>query len=359
MMDKESPRRRVFPWPQYRTNPYLPRLMRELGARGFEDVNEWRFGGGAARLEPGDWVHFHWPGAKLQTPLRFHYRWNVYRFRRQLDRLRARGIRLCWTAHNLLPHDDPFPQLAREARLALLEAVEHVFVHFPGALTRLADELGWRGPSTVIPHGHYADDYPAPPERGPARAALGLAEDAFVVLLLGALRPYKGIAEAVAAFQAIARASDRMIVAGRPEGRVGAELAAARSDPRVLVNARLVPGAEMVQMLAAADAFVLAHRVFFTSGSAVLATSFGLPIVGPAEEHLASFGGEPRLWDAPPTREGLAGALERLRGATVDREALRQAALRDFSWSVAADRVAAVLGGPARSSELDARVTPK
>jgi len=345
-MNNGSPPRRVFPWPQYRTNPYLPRLMRELVARGFEDIDDWRFGGGTARLERGDWVHFHWPGAKLQKPLRLHYRWNVYRFRRNLDELRARGVRLCWTAHNLLPHDDPFPELAREARLALLDAVEHVFVHFPGARTRLADELGWRGPTTVIPHGHYTDDYPAPPTRAQARAALGLPPDAFVVLLLGALRPYKGVGDAVAAFQAIARPQDRMIVAGRPEGNMRAELDAARTDTRILVDARLVPGDEMVQMLAASDVFVVAHRAFFTSGSAVLATSFGVPIVGPAEEHLSSFGGEPRLWNAPPTRDGLAAALERLRSAPpIDREALRQSALRDFSWTVAADRVAAVLRG--------------
>jgi beta-1,4-mannosyltransferase len=352
-------RRRVLPWPQFRMNPYLPRLMRELEARGFDDVRESYYGDAVARLDAGDWVHFHWPGARLISPTRAGYRANLLRFRRRLDELGARGIRMCWTAHNLLPHDDPSRELAREARHALLAAVEHVFVHFPGARARLADELGWRGPVTTIPHGHYADAFAEPPPRHVARAALGLADDAFVVLLFGTLRPYKGIAQAIAAFRAVGRDCDRMIIAGLPAAAtVFADLAAARADARIRVDARVIPDDEVPGLLVAADAFLLAHRDFFTSGAAVLAASFGLPIVGPAIEHLASFGGEPRLWPTSSDVAGLAAGLDRLRGVgAIDRTGLRRASILDWSWDLAADRTAAVLHAE-RDRCTTARLTP-
>src|SRR4051812_28208634 len=102
---------RVLPWPYWTGNPYLPRFCAALEAGGVDVVRARIRPLGLLRMRRGDWVHFHWPGAPLISRDRARYARRVDRFVRLLDGLRARGVRLAWTAHNLLPHDDPHPEL--------------------------------------------------------------------------------------------------------------------------------------------------------------------------------------------------------------------------------------------------------
>jgi beta-1,4-mannosyltransferase len=328
----------VHPYPRWIRNPYLLRLTRGLEAHGVDVRWSHLLTSIALTAEPDDWVHLHWPGGKLQSRSRTVYRANLAIFRALLGRLRRNRVRIAWTAHNLFPHDDAHADLAREGRKILVGALDHVFVHFDGAQRTLADELGWRGPVTVTPHGHFADDYPAPPARADARRTLGLPAAGQVALVFGLLRPYKGIGDAVRGFLEVARPDDRLIIAGHPEGDVGAELALAKGDPRVLVHARRIPKDEVPVLFGAADVALLAHRQFFTSGSAVLALSMGVPLVGPAVHHLAAL---PHV--TAITGGGIAEALVRARDVSVDPEELRGWARRELSWETSIARTASVL----------------
>jgi beta-1,4-mannosyltransferase len=339
---------RVLPWPYWTGNPYLPRFCDELEACGGVAVIRTRFRPLALRqLGRGDWLHLHWPGDLLRSPDRRRYGRRIAGFLRALDRLRGRGVRVCWTAHNLVPHDDPHPDLGLEARRAMVARLDHVLIHFATAGVMLEDELGWRGPTTVIPHGHYADVYGGLADPVASRRAIGAPGHGLILLMLGQLRPYKGIAAAVAAFQRIATGDDRLIVAGRPEGDVAVELAAARADDRIVVRAERIPAAELAGYHAAADAVLLAYRASFTSGAAVMALSLGCPAVGAGGPHLASLGPEPRVFAADrPDPASLAAAIERRRAhGPIDRAALRAWARTHLSWSAAARRAAAVFRG--------------
>lgn len=265
-------------------------------------------------------------------------------FLRQIRELKDRGVRIAWTAHNLVPHDDPYPELGRQARQNLLDLCDHVFIHFPGARAILAEEFGYTGPTTVVHHPHYIDSHPAPPSQSEARAELKLPADGFVALSFGLIRPYKGIDDIIAAFQKIARENDRLILAGHPEGDVAAELEAARRDPRIVLHAKHIPTAEVPTYFAAADAAVIAHRAFFTSGSALLALSMGCPVVGPAVNHLADLAGGQRLYPAELGADGLAAGLSDARDNAhlLDRDRLREWTADYGSWRVAAERSAAV-----------------
>jgi glycosyltransferase involved in cell wall biosynthesis len=337
---------RVLPWPLWTSNPYLDRFCREIGSRGVEVVMQSRRAG-LRRLDRGDWVHLHWPGGPLISPRRWLYAWRIRRFAAFVRTLKREGLRLAWTAHNLYPHDDPHPDLGRRARHDLIPHLDHVFVHFPSAITTIADELGYRGPTTVIPHGNYIDDYGELGDRSAARAQLGLPADGFVALMLGQLRPYKGIGEAVTAFMAMAGEHDRLVIAGRSIGDIGPELAVAAGDPRVIIRIGHVPAEQIGPYHAAADCFVAAHRSTFTSGSAVMALSLGCPIVGPAVHHLASLGPQPRLWATDGTVQGLAEGLRQRKAAgPLDREAIREWAREHLSWASAGELAAAVFLAP-------------
>jgi glycosyltransferase involved in cell wall biosynthesis len=333
---------RVLPWPLWMSNPYLSRFCREIEVRGVEVVMADRIMG-LGKLAPGDWVHLHWPGEPLVSSHRWLYASQSWGFEVFLRMLKRRGLRLAWSAHNLFPHDDPHPDLGRQARRNLVPHLDHVFVHFPSAIGTIAEELDYRGPTTVIPHGNYIDDYGELGDREAARARLELPAEGFIALMLGQLRAYKGIGEAVTAFLALAGEQDRLIIAGRTIGDIGPELKIAQGDPRVIVRLGHVPNDQIGPYHAAADCFVAAHRSTFTSGSAVMALSLGCPIVGPAVNHLASLGPEPRLWATDGSVEGLSEGLRRRKAAgAVDRAAIREWTREHLSWATAGERAANV-----------------
>ncbi len=335
---------RVLAWPRWLGNPYLPRLLAALRDEGLDARVHASLTLGSLSLRAGDWLHLHWPGEAYAHRARWLYKMRARAMRSLLRRLKRRGVRIAWTAHNMVPHDDPHPDLGRRARRELLALVDHVFVHFAGAQAELAETFGYTGPVTVVHHPHYADTYPAPPPRAEARARLGLPADGFVALAFGLIRPYKGVGTVITAFQQIARADDRLVLAGAPEGDVAAELALGADDPRIVVHARRIDEEEVPYYFAAADVTVIAHRAFFTSGSALLGLSMGTPIVGPPIHHLADLAGGQRLFPAEPGVAGLAAALARAREAapTIDRAAVRAWAEHHGTWRVAAARIAAV-----------------
>lgn len=345
----------VLVWPHWFDNPYMPSLVGALRDEGIAVTSPHILSSGSAHLKPGDWLHAHWSTEAHTHHLRWLYRTRSVVFRQQLRRLKRRGVRIAWTAHNLLPHDDPHPDLGRQARRDLLALADHVFIHFPGAQAILAREFGYNGPCTVVHHPHYIDSHPAPPTQLDARAKLGLPSGGFVALAFGLIRPYKGIDDIIHAFQKIAGEQDRLILAGHPEGDVAAELALAQRDHRILLHDRRIPAADVPTYFAAADAAVIAHRAFFTSGSALLALSMGCPVIGPEINHLADLAGDQRLYPIELGVDGLAAGLAEARDKTesVDRQALRHWAASYGSWRTAAAASAAVF----RDGTMTARRT--
>jgi beta-1,4-mannosyltransferase len=350
------PRTRVLPWPYWAENPYIPRFLAELEARGVTVLRHKVGAPRLTRLRAGDWIHFHWPGALLIARARWQYRARVRLFEMFLARMRARGVRLAWTAHNLRPHDDPHPDLGLRARRAMTSQLDHVFVHFPSASASIRRELGYEGPITVIPHGNFIEACAPLADREESRRLVGLRSTGLGLLMLGRLRPYKGIGNAIRAFRLTGRTDDRLIIAGRPQSGIEHELAQASDDHRIAIHLGDIGDVDVARYHAAADAVLQAHVATFTSGTAVLALSFGCPVIGRAIHHLEALGPEPRVFatsDNGP--EALARGIERRRSwGPVDRHAIREWAREELSWRTAGDRAAEVFlrDEPARGRSI-------
>jgi beta-1,4-mannosyltransferase len=344
MLTRQQTRLRVAAWPKWFANPYLPRLLGALRDEGLDAFASQSLAVATARLRAGDWLHLHWPGETHTHDARWRYCARAAVIRAELQTLKRRGVRIAWTAHNLVPHDDPHPDLGHRARREMLSLVDHVFVHFASARRDLAEAFGYTGPSTIVHHPHFMDTYAAPPPRASARARLGLPDDGFVALTFGRIRPYKGVGATIEAFRRIAGEHDRLVIAGPREGDVSAELALADGDPRILVHARTIPHDDVPLYFGAADVAVTAYRDFFTSSVAPLSLSMGCPVVGPAIHHLADLRGEQRMFPIEDGREGLVTSLARARDAapTIDHAALRAWAGTLGDWSDAAASIAAV-----------------
>jgi len=187
----------------------------------------------------------------------------------------------------------------------------------------------------VIPHGSYLGAYPDTITGAQARERLSLPPTGPVLLFLGAVRGYKGTDDLVAAFRALTDPDARLLIAGRPRG-AGIEEhlgAAAAADPRIRLHLGFVPDEELQVWLRAADVVVLPFRDILTSGSAILALSFGRPVIAPA------------LGCLPETVPASAGLLYDPDAPDALPEALRVA--------LAADLGALGKGALARAQELD------
>lgn len=290
---------RVFISPDYTgTNPYQRHLTEELRNRDVEvesvDVHGPLMPAKVVR-ERGlpDVFHLHW-----LHPF-FVGRNGVFTalmgavLLAQVAILRLLGVRFVWTVHNLVTHDAPNPRLERAYKHVFVRFIDAVIVHCEDAAetVRRAYRLPQRYANRihVVPHGHYVDSYENEVTRAEARAELGL-DDEFVFLYFGRVCGYKNIPTLIEAFGGIEDPEARLLVVGNPRNeRSEAEvLGAARGDERVGTTLTFVPESDVQYYMNAADVVVLPFQEILTSGSTVLAMSFGKPVVVPDEGCVSS-----------------------------------------------------------------------
>ena len=305
-----------------RINPYIGLLRDGLAAAGADVRVSDGLEVGSRKPEAGSWrldgwrldgfqphvVHLHWldryelppvlrfagvrprllrrmltRGGNLPVIYALRRRARLARLLRRLAAFQRDGGIVAYTVHNLEPHEEATRvEQWGSARLVCLADVVHV--HDESTAAELAARYGRTAGVAVIPHGHYIGCYPNTLSRAEARDRLGLPPDTFVYACIGLLRPYKGLEELVPAFRSLPDAHLRLLLAGKPGtpeyGRTLAALAA--GDARIRLDPQFVPPEEVQTYYNAADVCVLPYRQITTSGAALLAFSFGLPIVAPA-----------------------------------------------------------------------------
>lgn len=333
----------LWPAPE-EANPYVRKLADALAQRGVEVNAGRRLASLCARPGGASWLHVHWPEWMLHDPARWRYRARDLWLRSLLDHARRQGLRVAWTAHNLLGHDDPHPDLGEAARRALLARCDLVLGHFAEAEGDLRDR-GFQGRFVCAPHPPFADEHPAPfaddLARARARAELGVAPDALLLVSPGAMAPYKNLPALAEALRASPDAKVRWVVAGRAQGGTLDHMReAARLDARVRLELGFQPRARLAELIAASDAILLGHKDFYTSGAAVLGATVGAPVIAPARNHLASWRREPFFVPLDlATPEAMSQALERVRAMGAGARARARAFARESDWA----RMAATL----------------
>lgn len=226
----------------------------------------------AARLTGTRLVHLHWVfGFALPGGGRTRRAAQLW-FAVVLAVVRLLGLRLVWTAHNVLPHTPVFAD-DRAARRRLVRASDLVIAHSLPTLDGLAGIGAYPRHVAVIPHG----PFPAPPIPPPQ------ARGRF--LFLGMIAEYKGVEDLLTAFAALpGHVSATLTVAGActdPDLAARLRALAAEAGDRVTLRLERVPDDELAGLYAAVDIVVLPFRRVTTSGSALLALGHGRPLIIP------------------------------------------------------------------------------
>lgn len=284
---------RLGAFPYYPNNPWQDLMYADSRARGVHvveldslDDRRWlESGHGVAAFV----LHVNWTAAISQRAPDV-----VSAFRAveaaigTMTELRDAGVRIVWTVHNVLPHDLAY--LLPEVRLCRWLAAHADAVTIMNESTPRLVRPWYRLREDAVrrmPHPSYVGRYPEGPGRERARRSLEIPADARVALMLGTLRPYKGIEDVVAAMPRI-RSSDpqfRLLVAGeRGPGFSDEAVGALSATDGVTAHVGYLDAEQVATWCEAADVMLLPYRAGLNSGVALLAATFGLPVVATSSD---------------------------------------------------------------------------
>ncbi|MCP9820986.1 glycosyltransferase [Synechococcus sp. Cruz-9H2] len=281
-----------LPEDQLGKNPYGRLLMRSLEAMRLRVIpisTEPIFAWQALRDRP-DVVHFQFVQPYLLPALQPNSRWRAVvkggLFILQVLLLRWTGSRIVWTVHNLVNHERRLARYERfftrlftrltDVVIVQCEAARDEVVSIYKMETRL-DRIH------VLPHPNYSDAYPDRIDRREARASLDVHDRRIIILCLGQIRTYKGLESMVRAFQTLGAPGCELRIAGEAvEPSLTAALRrSAEGDDAIHVHASFLSPDEVEILMKACDIVALPYLSILTSGSAVLAMTFGRPCIAP------------------------------------------------------------------------------
>lgn len=317
----------VFFWPDYSTaNPY----QRLLYARTTEHT-EVMAGDidlaldAARRRDPGAdgkvVFHLHWLNRITETARSADEATRAATaFLAKLKDFRGVGGRLVWTIHNAISHDLPFAQVETRLSQEIADIADAVHVHSRASLPEIdVCFTVAREKLHIARHGAYHQAYPDFVDRTRARAELQIDPEDEVILFIGKFRPYKGIEELLAAFRAIVpnRPRARLVLAGSGPAEALLDSAALSLTvrSRITLANRFIDDMELQLFFNAADFAVYPYRRILTSGSLLLALSFGVPSVVPAfgmTQEVIGDGEAGIVYDAQGAAEALETALRQM-----------------------------------------------
>ena len=222
------------------------------------------------RLQPPDVVHIQ------RLPLLSRVRWELD----AVKRLRHSGVPVVYTVHNYLPHEDSLH--SHQVYQRLYASVDHLIVHTQTDRKRLVKDFDIsEDKASVIPHGPLFSEQ-AGFDGASARAALGLREPDFVLLMLGVIRPYKGIEETIRALAQVVEQhiECQLVVVGQAlNGNYLRRLQALASEldvqSHIQWHTRYVPSAQIGLFHAAADVVLFPYRDISQSGAFLTAAGLG------------------------------------------------------------------------------------
>ena len=280
---------RILYLSRVRLNPYV-----DLLARGVEEADPDMHTQQKRSLSwlrmSLDWrwriLHLHWIEHQYNYGSTTHDKaeLDLNTFLDKLVRLRKQGRKLVYTVHNINPHEGQHPDLNQQANRWIFEHADAIHVHNRFTAQQVARLYGRTEGVVTIPHGNYIGVYPQDIPRHEARKRLDIPEDHFVYLFLGQMRPYKGLGELIAAFLKLDMPEATLLLAGQiADPDYARELKQLAGDhPNIRLFPNYVPPEEVQLYCHASDICVLPYRDATTSGAALLAFSFGSPIIAPA-----------------------------------------------------------------------------
>lgn len=293
-----------------------------------------------------DVLHLHWLSPYLKGRNTFWAAIYAAKFCFDLCLVRLNQVKIIWTIHNQISHEAQFPRIERFVQNFVGRLAAGLIVHSESARQTMIDTgLDFKAkPLRIIPHGHYAGSYSEPVPLRQARQTFGWDAEQIVFLYFGMVRPYKnleGLIEAWRSLPMLAKRANLVIVGEATDPAYRQHIQKlAEGVPGLSLQLRHIPDREVHLYFSASNVVVLPFKKTLTSGSLLLAMSFGKPIVAPRLNIITEIlrNADDLLYDCT-SEEGLRTALELAASPATDLVSLSRRVTDscvEFSW----DRIA-------------------
>ena len=266
-----------LPW--WPANPYQILLKRELNRRGIRVVGNPELS--LLRLlvqrDGFDVLHVHWPHGLYKT--------NAQMLRAILTLLAYRVVKnnIVWTVHELDAYESHQPRRDGWFRAMVMRLSRSLIVHGEHTRRELVRDHGYVRRVELARHASYVGYYRDDVTRPQARNRLGLSPDARVFLYFGYIKPYKGVEALIESFSRLSGEDKVLLIAGKPldDAIAGTIRRLAEFDVRVKLHLGYIADDDIQVFFRAADVVAMPFRQTQTSGSLLLAMSFGCAMIAP------------------------------------------------------------------------------
>jgi glycosyltransferase involved in cell wall biosynthesis len=296
-------------------------------------------------------IHIHWPTFSPISKNRFIQLLGLYYSIFCIAWMKVIGLKVVWTVHNVLPHQTNTANDLLISRF-LSRVASAKIVHSSNTLSQMEGLAINTRDSFIIPHGNYIGAYPNVISKKTARKRLNIPLTAKVILFFGRIEPYKNVPALINAFSQITDKNTYLVIAGKCDDAELKDFFNRRQKelkPRVQIYDRFIEDNEVQVFFNASDVVCLPFRAVTTSGSALLALSFGRPLLAPHVGELKDLPDHVGILYDPKQKNALRDSLYKLINIHVTYESMSDEAVRAFvdtlSWPRIAEKTDKVYRG--------------
>jgi glycosyltransferase involved in cell wall biosynthesis len=200
--------------------------------------------------------------------------------------LKLIGVKVIWTVHEWKNRFDNSNNDIPQGWASIIGRIfDAIITHSKTTQNEISEACSLKNNNKVfvVPHGNYIGCYENIINQLMARKALSLPTENLVFLLFGNLHKTKGFLEAIEAFKGLQDIRISLLIVGNPAENQVEELIRERIQgyENILFVPKRVQDDEIQIYMNACDCVVLPYKVFTTSGTAILAMSFGRSCIAP------------------------------------------------------------------------------
>lgn len=289
--------KKVLMAPDYRQgNPYQTLLAQSLENKGwkvsFAHFTYCHFPFLKLLKEAGnvDVLHVHWMTDIIkritESPSSFKFYLKLFFLVLDCLAVRAKGVKLIWTIHNKLAHQQFDNKKELLIRKTLVKFTSNNIIHSAQALDKINALYRTKinRNTDVIFHGNYEGCYPKPSNSiAELREKQGFNKHDIVILYFGLIRPYKGLDVLISSVNQAKNTNVKLLVAGasKDDNYLEKLTELSKDNTAITFDIQFIADQTLADYLTLADVVVLPFSDTLTSGSTILAMTYGKALVVP------------------------------------------------------------------------------
>lgn len=199
--------------------------------------------------------------------------------------LRLTRVKLVWTIHNKLAHENNDKTREIKIRILLARWADKLIFHSQEAMLEVEKLYGCElaHKSEIIFHGNYDNCYPdAIEDKKSLKDKYGINDESKVILFFGSIKKYKGVENLLEVASKLDNKNIIFLVAGEPiPSDYSNKIRSLTKTSNIRLELSFLDDQSLINLISLSDVVVLPFSDTLTSGSVILAMTCGKGLILP------------------------------------------------------------------------------